>query len=339
MSTTLITFEYNTVDTLTTSSSILKADDLVPISVVKKAGSIWNVSYSLKSVMETSSRINALYKIFCSYPQDTTNNLTTFLQLRLDFCIQTESYPDLYCPNNIEDFNNLNTTTCSRLISKNQDFNNIQLSNKIQCYGLKQYLDINSTDETMKTLVQQGYKNLCENNPTMKECQCYNRANFEAYKNAIKILSTDSSSMQSGNESCWYSPCIYKTNIQVDPDLQLAYGRVQCPNVCQNIIALVNNQNVSLSDISLSNDCIASNTDSIKENITDNITNKEATKIYTAEETKSKTTTPSPTSKTSITIDQKTLLIIIGSSVGVMVVIFVINLIFSGKPNQLVDKK
>jgi len=338
MSTTLITFEYTTVDTLTTSSSILKADDLVPLSVVKQSGSVWNVSYSLSDVMASSSRINAIYKIFCSYPQDTTKNLTTFLQLRLDYCIQEESYPDLYCPNNIGDYNNLNTNTCSRLVSTNSDFNNTQLSNKIQCYGLKQYLDVGSTDETMKSVVQLGYKNFCSNNPTMKECQCYNRANFDAYKNAVSILSTDSS-MKSGNESCWYIPCQYKTNIQVDPDLQSAYENVQCPNVCQNIIALVNNKNVSLSDISLSNNCIASNVDSIKESITDNITNKEATKIYSAEETKSKATTASPksASATTITIDQKTLFIFLGGF-GIFIVIIVIINLASGKPNQSVDK-
>lgn len=338
MSTTLITFEYTTTDTLSTSSSALKADDLDPVSVVKKAGSVWNVSYSLSSVMASVSRINAIYKIFCVYPQDTTNNLTTFLQLRLDFCIQAESYPSYYCPTNIVDYNNLNTNTCSRLVSTNPDFNNLELSNKIQCYGLKQYLDIDSTDETMKSVVQQGYRNFCYNNPTMKECQCYNRVNFEAYKNAISILSTDAS-MQSGNESCWYIPCQYKTNIQVDPDLQSAYGNVQCPNVCQNIIALVNNKNVSLSDISLSNNCIATSTDSIKESITDNLTNAEATKIYSAEETKSKTTTAPPKSSAStITIDQKTLFIALGGLVLFVIIIFIVN-VASGKPNTSVDKK
>lgn len=152
------------------------------------------------------------------------------------------------------------------------------------------YLDIDSTDDDVKTVMQTGYQNFCSKYPTMKECQCYNRSLFDAYKNAKAILSSGSS-LPSGNESCWYVPCMYHTNIQVDPTLQQAYGKVQCPNVCQNIVAAVNVKNVSLNNVNLSSDCLASSTNTIKDDISDQMTKKDVEMLLT---TKAPPTTAKP---------------------------------------------
>lgn len=286
-----ITFEYSTTTTtLSTSSSVLKADDLLPTNVVKKSGYIWSVSYLLSDVLKKANRVNALYTIFCSSSQNSDYNSSVFTQLRIDFCMQPEDYPSIYCPD-ITDYNNLNTNTCSRLYSTNNDFNNSNISNKVQCSGLVGHLNVSSTDDTMKTAVQNGYKSFCLANKNMRECQCYNRANFEAYKNAYSILS-NGSVMQSGNESCWYIPCQYQTNITVDTDIQNAYNRIECPSVCQNIVAAVNVKNVNLSDISLSNNCIGTSTDVIKKDISANVSNEKTNTLFKEVATTPTTTSP-----------------------------------------------
>jgi hypothetical protein len=268
-----IVFQYSTTDTtLSTTSPVLKVDDLAPTSVVKATGSLWNITYSWNDLQQKASRIQALHSLFCTSPQNSAYNQSTFAQLRIDFCIQPETYPSLYCPA-ITDYNKLGTNTCSRLYSTNNDFNNDKISNKIQCSGLVPYLDVSNTDSTMKTAVQNGYKTFCAANPTMRECQCYNRANFEAYKNTKEVLSSGGS-MQSGNESCWYIPCQYQTNITVDPDIQNAYGKIECPSVCQNIVAAINVKNVVLSDISLSNNCFGTGSGTVKTDISSDATKK-----------------------------------------------------------------
>lgn len=273
------TFEYTTTSTatLTTTSIELKANDLAPITVSRKTGfsTVWNISYSTTELLKTAARINAIYTIFCSSSQSSTYNTETFTQLRIDYCIQPETYPDLYCPD-ITDYNNLNTNQCSRIYSTNNDFNNNQISNRVQCSGLAQYLNVSNTESNMKTVVQNAYKKFCANNKTtMKECQCYNRSNFEGYQNAKTILSSGST-LQSGNECCWYLPCQFQTHITVDPDIQNAYERVSCPSVCQNIIATVNVKEVSLSNINLSNNCVGTSTNNeVKKDISNEVTSKE----------------------------------------------------------------
>lgn len=311
-----ITFEYSTTSILSISSSDLKADDLLPTKVVKKSGNIWSVSYLLSDVMKKANRVNALYNIFCSSSQNSDYNSNVFTQLRIDYCMQPETYPSLYCPN-ITDYNNLNTNSCSRLYSTNSDFNNSNISNKVQCSGLVGYLSVSNTNDTMKTAVQNGYKSFCSANKDMRECQCYNRSNFEAYKNAYSILSTDSI-MQSGNESCWYIPCQYQTNITVDTDIQNAYNRIECPSVCQNIVAAVNVKNVNFSDISLSNKCIGTSTDVIKKDISANVSN-EKTDILFKEVAITPPATNPPTGKLSLNT-----YIVIGVSVVIVIILILI---------------
>lgn len=316
-----ITFEYISTDTLTTSSSTLKADDLAPKNVVKPTtGSIWKVSYSLTDVMQKTSRINALYSIFMSSSQSSTYNSETFTQLRIDFCLQPETYPSIYCPT-ITDYNNLNTNTCSRLYSINSDFNNSKISNKIQCSDLTQYLDVSNNNSTMKSAVQNGYKTFCTNNKTMRECQCYNRSSFTAYQNAKSILSSGST-MQSGNECCWYLPCQFQTNITVDADIQNAYDKIQCPDVCQNIIAAVNVKNVVMSDISLSNDCVGTNSSNVQKDISDSVSKSDTTQLFAEQEKKKSVaaTTPSNT----FTLNRKSFIIIIAVVVVFVVILFII---------------
>lgn len=277
-----ITFQYTTTENLTASSAALKAFDLVPTSVVKSGTNTWNVSYAKDAVLAKASRLNALYNIFCSSAQYTASNQDVFTQLRIDFCVQPESFPNDFCPH-IEDFNKLGEAkACSRLYSTNTDFNNSNISNRVQCSNMTKYLDIRDTDETMKAAVQNGYKAFCKANPTMKECQCYNRAIFSTYKDAITALSSGGTTLQSGNESCWYVPCIYRTNITVDPDIQKAYDRVQCPNVCQNIVAAINVKTAVFSDLSLSNDCTggSSQADKVVEDISKSVKKTEVSKQF-----------------------------------------------------------
>lgn len=204
-------------------------------------------------------RLNAAYNIYCADDkQYSATNSNTYTNLRLKYCIQPESYPSIYCPT-IGDFNKLGTNTCSRIYSKNQEFNDNDLNNHVQCSELKEYLDVRNTDTSMKNAVQNSYKTFCADNPTMKECQCYNRSQFEAYNNLKKILSSGAT-LPNGNESCWYTPCQYQTNITVDPDIQNAYDRIECPSVCQNIIAAINVKNFVVQDVSLSNQCTTSTT-------------------------------------------------------------------------------
>lgn len=322
-----ITFEYISTDTLTTSSSVLKADDLAPKTVVKSTGSYWKVTYLLSDVMARTSRINAIYNIFCSSSQNSTYNSDTFTQLRIDFCLQPETYPSLYCPT-IQDYNSLNTDTCSRLYSTNSDFNNSKISNKVQCSGLTQYLDVSSDDTTMKTAVQNGYKTFCSNNKTMRECQCYNRANFTAYQNAKTILSTGSS-LQSGNECCWYIPCQFQTNITVDPDIQNAYDKIQCPSVCQNIVAAVNVKNAVFSDISLSNSCVGTE-ENVEKDISDNVSKTEAKQLFQEQEKKTAVATKKPSD--TFTMNRQTFLgIIVGGSIIMIMIVVMIVVIMAVK--------
>lgn len=171
----------------------------------------------------------------------------------------------------------------------------------------------------MNTSVQKKYKKFCaDNKTTMKECQCYNRTDFEAYQNANAILSSGST-LQSGNECCWYVPCQFKSNITVDPDLQNAYDRISCPSVCQNIIATVNVKNVSLSNINLNNNCVGTstdNTETTKKDISEEISNKEQASVLFQKE-KEKTTTSTSTNK----LSKNTLILI---SVSVAIVVFII---------------
>lgn len=327
-------FEYTTssTTTLTKTSSELKAYDLLPTSVVKKTGSstVWNISYSTTELLKSPSRINAIYTIFCSSSssQSSTYNNETFTQLRIDFCIQPETYPDLYCPE-IEDYNDLNTNQCSRLYSENNDFNNDKISNKVQCSGLTQYLDVSDTNDTMKTVVQNAYKKFCANNKTtMKECQCYNRYNFENYQNAKTILTSGSSILQSGNECCWYLPCQFRTNITVDPDIQNAYDRISCPSVCQNIIANINVKNVNMSNINLSNNCVGTSTnEEVKKDISDEIkTKEEATSLFEKEKIQISTSTLPPSNQR---YDKnKLILILILVLILVLIIIRMIVLIY-----------
>lgn len=321
-----ITFQYITVDTLTTSSSVLQADDLAPMSVVKSSGSVWNVSYSKDEIYKKASRIKALYNIFLSSSQSSSYNNQQFLQLRIDFCLQPETYPSLFCPS-ITDYNNLNTNTCSRLYSTNNDFNNQDLSNVIKCNQLINYLDIDDTNEDMKTAVQTGYKQFCTNYKTMKECQCYNRADFDAYKNAKAVLSYSSSTP---NECCWYTPCNFQNNITVDPNLLNAYNKIQCPNVCQNIVAAVNVKNAVFSDISLKNECFSDTTNS--NDISSKVKDEDATPLFNS----LMTTTPTPSITTTSVMDTKTLIIsIVLGAIVVILIITMIVLIFKekGTPN------
>lgn len=329
-----ITFEYFSIETLTVASPVLKAGDLSPKTVVKSTGSYWKVSYLLSDVMQKTSRINALYNIFCSSLQNTTYNSETFTQLRIDFCLQPETYPSLYCPT-IEDFNELKTNTCSRLYSTNNDFNDNNISNKVQCAGLVQYLDVSSSNDTMKAAVQNGYKKLCENNKDMRECQCYNRANFSSYQNAKSILSSGTT-LQSGNECCWYVPCQFQTNITVDPVIQNAYDRVACPSVCQNIVAAVNVKNAVFSDISLSNNCIGSTQSDVEKDISDNVDKIAAAKLFQEQEKKKYTTTITPT-KAFVMTRQNFIYIVVGGIVFVVVVMMIILLMASkDKPSPMV---
>lgn len=308
-SSSLTVFEYTTTSNtvvLTTSSAELKAYDLAPSSVAKKSGSsiIWNISYSTTDLLKSPSRLNAIYTIFCSSIQTSSYNTDTFTQLRLDFCIQPETYPDLYCPT-MTDYNDLNTNQCSRIYSTNNDFNNDKISNKVQCSGLKDYFNVSNTDSSMKTSVQNSYKKFCATNKTtMKECQCYNRSGFESYQNAKTIL-TSGTTLQSGSDCCWYVPCQFQTNITVDPDIQNAYERISCPSVCQNIIATVNVKNVSLSNISLSNSCggTSDNTETTtKKDISEEIPSKEEANVLFEKEKQQTKTTSSLTRNQFITI-------------------------------------
>jgi len=295
--TDVVDFQYTTTATLTTSSTSLTAYNIQPTSVSKSGTNTWKVSYNKSDLLQNANRLNSIYKIFCRGTQWTQDNYDAFTQLRVDFCVQPEtSSPSLNCPT-ITDYNNLNTTTCSRLVSLNQDFNNEDLSNYVQCSGLVDYLNVDNTDTSgLKTVVQNGYKKLCSANPTMRECQCYNRATFQAYKDVSSVLSKDST-LQSGNDSCWYIPCLYQTNIMVDPVLQNAYGKVQCPNVCQNILAAVNVGTANISGIKFSNNCgggSSANNDVI--NITNNLDKSYSGNLFSNITTKPTSQQPSTSS-------------------------------------------
>lgn len=322
------TFQYTTTENLTTASTALKAFDLAPTSVVKKGTNTWDVSYATDALLSKASRLNALYGIFCSGTQYTDANQDAFTQLRIDFCLQPETYPSYYCPF-VADYNKLGETkACSRLYSTNNDFNNSSISNKVQCSGLTKHLDVRDTDEAMKAAVQNGYKQFCKANPTMKECQCYNRATFTAYKDAVAALTSGGASIQSGNESCWYVPCQYQNNITVDPDIQQAYARVQCPNVCQNIVAAINVKTAVFSDISLSNDCVGSSAatgGTIVEDISKGVKKEEVAAQFEAAKTQPATKTSQASVSTGV---------IVGVVVGVVVVVVVLVAYFESPPTK-----
>lgn len=336
MSTTFQYKETSSTSVLTTTSSQLLAYDLQPTSVSRTASgsNVWDVSYSTTDLLAKKDRLNAIYNIYCAdAKQYSTTNSNTYLNLRLKYCIQPESYPSVHCPE-ITDYNGLATNTCSRIYSKNQEFNNNDLNNHVQCSELKDYLDVRNTNTAMKTAVQNSYNSFCSDNPTMRECQCYNRSKFDAYNNLKKVLSSGANTLPNGNESCWYIPCQYQTNITVDPDIQNAYDRIECPDVCQNIIAAINVKNFIVNDVSLSNQCATTTTSSdISKDVDTTTTNTD--KLFKDVVLPETTTSLPPTiQKTKPPVEEDQILPILRIVIPVGIVAAVLAMIFFSKEKK-----
>jgi len=278
---------------ITPSTSSMTLMGMSPVSIVRDSGSVYVITYLITDIVGNSDRITSIQRTFCSPSsllgsyQDV--NKLTFNVIRGAYCTALEDYrPGVYCPlkvgsstdpsrDYIRDFSGDNASAkCTRLSSTNPVHNDYV----INCPGIAEMLDVSSTD-TAAPYIRQQYATTCKNNTDLLECQCINRATKDVYVNTTKVLGTGVTT-QSGNAMCWYTPCMFEPGIIVDYSLQNAYSSVKCPDICQNIIAIVNTGgNVNLKDVSLSTSCFNA---------------PPATQTMTSSP---KTTTPAPTTTTS----------------------------------------
>lgn len=250
--------------------------------ISRENASVWKMTYN-KSVFDNgvqSGNMTPLKKAndYFMSPDQITNlgdayratNQNTFQDLRIQFCIYVDT---LYCYNLPRNFNStdpvytMSTDKCSRLFgSANAPFNQVSMTNNpVACADLKKYLNISEPSSNIKDAVQARYSSFCDANVDLLECQCYNREKFDAFQNTRQILSgNNQQSMVNGNEVCWYLPCQYQRGVMMPQELQTSYDRVQCPNVCQNIVAAINVNQANFNNISLSTNCGGSTVDSLK---------------------------------------------------------------------------
>lgn len=264
-------FYYYASTTPSTASMTLMG--MMPISIVRDSGSVYIVAYSLSDIIGSADRMTTIQRTFC-YPSSLLGayqdiNKLTFNVIRGAYCTALEDYsPKTYCPvktgssadpgrDYIRDFTGDNASAkCTRLSSTNPVHNDYV----INCPGIAEMLDVSSTD-TAAPYIRQQYTNTCRNNTDLLECQCINRAAKNAYVSTTKVLGSGITT-QSGNAMCWYTPCMFEPGIVVDYSLQNAYSTVKCPDICQNIVAIVNTGgNVNLKDVTLSTSCFNSPTE------------------------------------------------------------------------------
>ena len=250
--------------------------------IANENSTTWKMIYS-KSIFDTGVRngnitpLQRANNYFLSAQQKTNlgsvylaANQDTFQDLRIQFCIYTDT---LYCNNQPLSFNGadpvytMSMNKCSRMIgSGNAPFNQVSMtSNPVACDSLLKYLNINEPSSNIKDAVLARYSNFCDTNVDLLECQCYNRQKFRAFQDTRQILSgNNQQSMVNGNEVCWYTPCQYTRNIMMPTELQTSYDRVQCPNVCQNIVAAINVREANFNNIALSTNCGGSTVNNIQ---------------------------------------------------------------------------
>jgi len=253
--------------TITPSTSSMTLMGMSPVSIVRDSGSVYIIAYLITDIVGNADRMSAVQRTFCSPSsllgsyQDV--NKLTFNVIRGAYCTALEDYrPGVYCPlktgsssdpsrDYIRDFSGDHVSAkCTRLSSTNPVHNDYV----INCPGIAEMLDVSSTD-TAAPYIRQQYASTCRNNTDLLECQCINRATKDVYVNTTKVLGTGVAT-QSGNAMCWYTPCMFEPGIIVDYSLQNAYSTIKCPDICQNIVAIVNTGgNVNLRDVSLSTSC------------------------------------------------------------------------------------
>lgn len=259
-----VSFYYYASITPSVPSMTLKS--MAPTSISRDSGSVYVITYKLSEMMSDPDRISAVQRTFCtpssllgSYQQ--VNNLT-FNVVRGAYCTALEDYrPGIYCPlragsssdpnrDYIRDFTGDNLSSkCTRLSSTNPVHNDYI----INCPGIAEMLDVSSTD-TAAPYIRQQFAKTCRENTDLLECQCINRALKTAYIDTVRVLG--SGATQSGNAMCWYTPCMFEPGIVVDYSLQNAYSTVKCPDICQNIVAILKTGgNVNLNNVSLSTSC------------------------------------------------------------------------------------
>jgi len=80
---------------------------------------------------------------------------------------------------------------------------------------------------------------VCNNNPSLLECQCYNRSNSTAYTQMTNAITSSFPNFQ-GQASCWYTPCQgVDPNILVPSDMADAKSTT-CSTSCSTILQVAN---------------------------------------------------------------------------------------------------
>lgn len=308
------TIRFYYVGTTKPSTSSLTISDLVPTAITQNTSTLWYVDYSESKASSNANYINGLYNIF--YTMD-SHNKTMLDNLRVDYCTRNEDYPKSYC-SSIDDFNKIESkNTCSRIFSTNATHNSSYYgTNFVNCPGLSTLLTPGSDNySVLETDLQTKYKTFCDNNLYAKECQCYNRSQFDGYKSAYSVLSSNNSNtILNGNDICWYIPCQFKDRIVVPPNLIQSYDKVECPSVCQNILAVLDAKTVYVSDIDMVNNCGKDSTDSNGSNTDISKTIAPTTTVFTE-----KPTTPT----NDITISKPMLIIIICSGIILFLILII----------------
>lgn len=88
------------------------------------------------------------------------------------------------------------------------------------------------------TYMDNTLRNLCERNPNLEECKCYQRFQDPVFRTLVAELG-------SINPGCWYEPCRQPSKIWRPPGINSAV----CPDICQAVLRVVQDGNVKPDDI------------------------------------------------------------------------------------------
>jgi hypothetical protein len=105
-------------------------------------------------------------------------------------------------------------------------------------------VDLENVDKTMIDQLKNEY---CSANPTFDECKCLSARFVDPLYTTLKLSAPD---------GCWYQHCSGqigdgKTLVTT----KIVDERKSCPDVCQNLIKVVNSTNVSIKDVRLITTC------------------------------------------------------------------------------------
>lgn len=256
-------------------------------------------------------------------------NMNTLNSLRRKFCFQPAQY-NYNCPTIIRYTSTSDEKLCSRIIENKALYNdNNDPNNYIKCSQFISDLSGIPTSEAAAS-----FRQFCSENPNSWDCQCYVRNDVPIYQSLKSALtSTDGTSGSGINDTCWYGPCAFQSNIFVPPDL---LPQTYCPPVCANVI--INEAvggNINQQNIFMENQCFQNSSDT---NAIVNPTNVPVTN-YSDTPSPSKLTTPVPTTTLPHLIasySTKQILIMIGAGFLGLILFYAsllfLTSLFAGKP-------